>query len=348
MLVTHRQSIVRPLLGLILAFAAFAATAQLDPPTYQGSRGQWEWEGNMAKTLFKNGLAIVIAFPPDDDCNTAYFGLIGNDQVTSMSFTIDQSQYKRLDVKAVDAGNGTPLIGFPLSDQALYDLKHGQILRVLTDKGQLTAGLTGTALAFNNAYGNCLLMLQGETLQPSNSRLAPEQALAPSKPSKPDKLKRIDLEGGKVIVMFTGEFESGDGQRIIAALEETGAAALGLNSLGGLVSEAQMVGYYLRSHNLDTIAGEVCASACTFALAGGVNRLAIDGARIGLHQSYARDGGGSLEDGQRLVGNYLRYFQSMGVDAEVVALAATMPREDIRWLDPERAIELKLIGEVLP
>jgi hypothetical protein len=79
-----------------------------------------------------------------------------------------------------------------------------------------------------------------------------------------------------VIVMFAGEFESGDGQRIIAALEETGAAALGLNSVGGLVSEAQMVGYYLRSHNLDTIAGEVCASACTFALAGGVDRLAID------------------------------------------------------------------------
>ncbi|WP_246172920.1 hypothetical protein [Thermochromatium tepidum] len=342
-----RHPLTRLLPGLILALTAFAVPAQFDPPTYQGGRGQWQWEGNVAKTIFDNGLAIAIAFSTDDDCDTAYFGLIGNDQVTSMSFIIDQHQYKPLDVKAVDAGNGTPLIGFPLSDQALYDLKHGQILRVLTDQGNLNVGLTGTALAFNNAYGNCLLMLQKTTLQPSNSRLNAEQAGAPSKPSAPDKLSRIELENGTVIVMFSGEFEAGDGQRIITALEETGASALGLNSVGGLVSEAQMVGYYLRSHNLDTIAGEVCASACIFALAGGVDRLAIDGARIGLHQSYV-PGGGSLEDGQRLVGNYIRYFQSMGVDAEVVALAATMPSEGIRWIDPKRAMELKLIGAVLP
>jgi hypothetical protein len=106
-------------------------------------------------------------------------------------------------------------------------------------------GLTGTALAFNNAYGNCRLMLQGTTLQPSHSRLNAEQALAPSKPSAPDKLSRIDLENGAVIV-------------------------------------------------------------------------------------------------------YIRYFQSMGVDAEVVALAATMPSDGIHWIDPERAMELKLIGAVLP
>lgn len=348
MLSMHRHPIARLLPGLILALTAFAATAQLDPPTYQGGRGQWQWEGNVAKTFFDNGLAIAIAFLPDDDCDTAYFGLIGNDQVKSMTFTIDQSQYNTLDVEAIDAGDGTPLIGFPLSDQALYDLKRGQILRVRTDQGNLNVGLTGTALAFNNAYGNCRLMLQETTLQPSRSRPNAEQALAPTKPLAPDKLSRIDLENGTVIVMFAGEFEAGDGQRIIAALEETGASALGLNSVGGLVSEAQMVGYYLRSHNLVTIAGEMCASACTFALAGGVDRLAIDGARIGLHQSYTPGGGGSLEDGQRLVGNYIRYFQSMGVDAEVVALAATMPSDGIRWIDPGRAMELKLIGAVLP
>jgi hypothetical protein len=347
MLATPRHLITQPLLGLILAMTTFAATAQLEPPTYQGRQGQWAWEGNVAKTFFENGLAIAIAFPPDDDCDTAYFGLIGNDQITSMAFTIDQNQYNTLDVEAIDAGDGTPLIGFPISDQALYDLKRGQILRVRTDQGNLSVGLMGTTLAFNNAYGNCLLMLQRTTLQPSNSRLNAEQALAPSRPSTPDKLSRIDLENGSVIVMFSGEFEAGDGQRIIAALEEAEAAALGLNSVGGLVSEAQMVGYYLRSHNLDTIAGEICASACTFALAGGVDRLAIDGARIGLHQSYT-PGGGSLEDGQRLVGNYIRYFQSMGVDAEVVALAATMPSEGIRWIDSEQAMELKLIGAVLP
>jgi hypothetical protein len=349
MLATHAHPVARLLLSLTLMLTTLEALSSDDFPSLRGGKGQWAWEGNVAKTFFENGLAIVIAFPPDDDCETAYFGLIGNDRISSMSFTIDQSQYKSLDVESIDTGNDTPLIGFPLSDQAIYDLKHGQVLRVRTDQGNLTVGLTGTALAFNNAYGNCLLLLQQETtLQPSQRRFAQEQALAPSRSSAPDKLSRIDLENGGVIVMFSGEFESGDSQRIIAALEENGAAVLGLNSVGGLVSEAQMVGYYLRSHNLNTIAGEICASACTFALAGGVDRLAIEGARIGLHQSYSPGGGGSLEDGQRLVGNYIRYFQSMGVDAEVVALAATMPSEGIHWIDPERAIELKLIGGVLP
>lgn len=344
---TYRLPVIRVVLGLVLVSTAFTALAQFELPTQQGGRGQWAWEGNLAKTFFDNGLAIAIAFSPDDDCNTAYFGLLGNDRITSLTFTIDRSQYNRLDVEAFDVGDGTPLVGFPLSDQALSDLKRGQMLLVRTDQGNLNVGLTGTTVAFNNAYGNCRLMLQAATLQPSNRRFDSEQALAPSAPSISDKISWIDLENGGVIIVFSGEFESGDGQRIIAALEETGAGALGLNSVGGLVSEAQMVGYYLRSHNLDAIAGEICASACTFTLAGGVDRMAIEGARIGLHQSHLPGGGGNLEDGQRLVGNYIRYFQSMGVDAEVVALAATMPHEGIRWIDPQRAMELKLIDEIL-
>lgn len=263
------------------------------------------------------------------------------------SFIIDQSQYNWLDVEAVDAGEGTPLIGFALSDKALYELKHGQTLRVLTDQGNLTVGLRGTAVAFNNAYGNCLLSLH-RRLEPTKKPVQSARALAPSKSFAPEKIARFDLENGATLIMFSGEFEQGDAQRIIAALEETDAEFLGLNSLGGLISEAQMVGYYLRSHNLAAVAGDTCASACTFALAGGVKRMAIKDSRIGLHQASFPSGSGSLEAGQQLVGNYIRYFQSMGVDAEVVALAATMPSEDIHWLDPQRALELKLIGEILP
>jgi len=155
----------------------------------------------------------------------------------------------------------------------------------------------------------------------------------------------VQLDPGASIVTFEGELEDGDGQRIIEALRNSGAGLLFISSYGGLVSEAQMVGYYLRSNNVNSMAGEVCASACVFTLAGGVKRLSLADSMIGLHRTHLEGGGGTLEMGQQLVGNYLRYFKSMGIDPEIVAIASNVASESVQWLTAEELSRLKLVTE---
>jgi hypothetical protein len=104
-----------------------------------------------------------------------------------------------------------------------------------------------------------------------------------------------------------------------------------------------MVGYYLRSNNVDALAGDICVSACTFALAGGVERGAFEHSRIDIHRSYLEAGAGSLEDGQRLLAKYPRYFRSMDVDPELVAIAGGVSSESMRWLTTSEAQRLGLI-----
>jgi superfamily II DNA or RNA helicase len=152
---------------------------------------------------------------------------------------------------------------------------------------------------------------------------------------------------GVPLVMFDGDFTEGDSQAIIDAVRENGAAALFLDSEGGLESEALMVGYFLRSNNVDAIAGEVCASARTFGLAGGVERFALETSRIGIHRSQLTEGAGTLENGQQLTANYIRYFRSMDVDPELVAIAGRVPSERVHWLTPGQARNLNLVNETI-
>jgi hypothetical protein len=233
------------------------------------------------------------------------------------------------------------MVGFVLSKTAVHDLKNGNRLRIWTDVGILDASLEGSALSFNSAYGNCLQLANARTAPPTPSQASSNvQAHA-------GKVVRSRADDGTPLVRFDGNFTQGDSQAIMTALRETGADALFLNSEGGLVEEAQMVGYFLRSNNVSAVALELCASACTFALAGGVARYALETSRIGIHRSQLVDGTGTLEDGQQLAANYIRYFRSMDIDPELVALAGSVSSERMYWLTADQARQLNLVNEVL-
>jgi hypothetical protein len=315
--------------------------------TPSGSKGQWYWNGVIAATDFKHGLSLKVLFMPESGCNDALFVLTGNDQITAMRFTVDGHGYNSVAVEH-EYVDDVPMVGFVLSDSALYDLKHGYRLTIDTDAGQLVASLSGTALAFNNAYGNCQSLIEPPTLQATPPRPSQHQAKANPQPdSGGDKLSVLETDHGASLVLFQGDFAVGDGQRVIEVLRETGAPLLVLESGGGLVSEAQMIGYYLRSNNVDALAGGLCASACTFALAGGIERGAVEEARIGIHRSTLLGGTGSVEDGQQMAANYLRYFRSMGVDPELVAIAGSAASDHMHWLSTDEAIALGLIHRIV-
>ncbi|QCK85153.1 hypothetical protein E8L99_04845 [Phreatobacter aquaticus] len=92
--------------------------------------------------------------------------------------------------------------------------------------------------------------------------------------------------------------------------------------------------------------GMVCASACSYALLGGVHRTIASTARYGVHQfsrNIGRDGRfvteqptvRDFESAQRLMAELAVYLQEMGIDAGLLPLAASMPHgQQIRFLTP--------------
>lgn len=172
----------------------------------------------------------------------------------------------------------------------------------------------------------------------------------------------------KLVQFLTAKFgKPGEGSEL----------AIRFNSNGGSVLEALRVGETIREWHLDTSAGKsvgvvrdfgsaeyqtvysedsrpgVCASACVYAVLGGVKRSFDDRDRLGVHQHYSDK---SISDpvaqtasaidrsvDQLLTGLVMEYTVRMGVDPRIVSLAASVaPWEEIHWLTPDEISTLKI------
>lgn len=91
-----------------------------------------------------------------------------------------------------------------------------------------------------------------------------------------------------------------------------------------------------------TRAEGVCASACSYAFAGGVYRHYTQATqRLGLHQFfYVESDVGDVGDAQLISGLLVHYLQRMGVDADAFGVAAQARRDSMVWLSIDDALEL--------
>jgi hypothetical protein len=141
-------------------------------------------------------------------------------------------------------------------------------------------------------------------------------------------------------------------------------------SPGGNLLAALRLGELIRAGGYDTSLGELCASACAYAILGGVNRyiaqsdlgadsdydnrnVGADGTKLGIHQFYQN---AALDEptkkafsaidkssDQMIMAILLEYTLRMGADVRLVQAASTVPPwQDIRWLAQEEMIEWKL------
>jgi len=125
--------------------------------------------------------------------------------------------------------------------------------------------------------------------------------------------------------------------------------------LGKLIRSMGMstsVGVYSISYTSDADKKSMCASACVYAFAGGVNRFidATTGA-LGVHQFYSgTEQEISSESVQHISGLIVAYLDEMGVDAKAFTLSTMANKDGIIWLDPEEATKLRLAnnGEEIP
>jgi hypothetical protein len=102
-----------------------------------------------------------------------------------------------------------------------------------------------------------------------------------------------------------------------------------INSLGGRVSEARMLRDLIRQRGLVTYTASTCASACTIAFMGGVQRFVAPEAKLGFH----RGGFPGVTDEELTaeIDADRRWLMSVGVPAWFVDHAYSTPNDSMWW-----------------
>ncbi|WP_372992009.1 hypothetical protein [Sulfitobacter sp.] len=169
----------------------------------------------------------------------------------------------------------------------------------------------------------------------------------------PDRLTLTVVEGGKR-ALLEGGIVPGDADRIEKQLAELAPKPEGviLNSPGGSVQDALMLGRYLRSADLTTAlrSGDICYSACPYLLAAGTSRTIPDDASVGVHQHYFGESTllpafVAVNDIQRGQGEVMTYLDRMGIDPLVMQHALVTPPSEIYVLLPEELARYGFIDE---
>lgn len=127
-------------------------------------------------------------------------------------------------------------------------------------------------------------------------------------------------------------------RRVLAA--NPGIRTVRLASAGGLIQEGALIASTIRDAGLDTQVETLCASACTLALAAGIERGASPEAWIGFHRArwVPREGepdpGPSEADPDVLQRGILR---RAGIDAAFIASALNAPSDSI-WFPARQTL----------
>ncbi len=177
-------------------------------------------------------------------------------------------------------------------------------------------------------------------------RYRPADPAHPGPGVDPDMPRRLVLDrvrvDGAPAIRLRGAVAPGDGDRIAAALGEAPPALVVLDSPGGSVRDALAIGRAIRETGAATrlVADAVCLSACPLMFAGGVERAASEGARLGVHQhSYGEatllPAFLAVEDMQRGQADVLAHFEAMGVDLRIMGPSMATPADEIYILSPD-------------
>lgn len=190
---------------------------------------------------------------------------------------------------------------------------------------------------------------QRRLFRPGRDRPATRPARDPG--NLPSRLVLSAIEGSTY--RLEGTVAEGDGERIIKLLREARprAGQLVLQSPGGSVDDALVLGRHLREEGIETrmLEGEYCFSACPYILAGGAARDIPDSALVGVHQHYFGEStilpaAFAVEDIQSGQGAVMRYLDAMGIDPMLMQHALTTPPDEIYILLPEELRDYGLVS----
>lgn len=154
------------------------------------------------------------------------------------------------------------------------------------------------------------------------------------------------------VLYLEGTISIGSANQLLSELANRAEyiEVISLNSPGGIVDEAIMMGQIIREGEFSTRvdAGHFCASSCPLVLAGGVARTLDPDAVIGVHQIYSvedaslRGPAQAMSDAQTTTAQIGRYLDDMGIDPKLWFHALETPPRELYYLTAEEMEEFKL------
>ena len=147
------------------------------------------------------------------------------------------------------------------------------------------------------------------------------------------------LEGkaNRGAIIANGDIQPGDDEKLhgfVAALPgDTVLSGILLSSPGGNLMEGVRMATTIRNTGLTTAAVGVCASACFLMFAAGTRKLALEGARIGVHSASIE--GVETTGSQAVTTQMARQAADLGVPPAIIGKMVTTAAGDIAWLSQD-------------
>lgn len=165
------------------------------------------------------------------------------------------------------------------------------------------------------------------------SRAKPSEQAAPGR-------KRASRGDDKVVLVLTGVIQPGAYRQFRAAIAGRNPAVIVLDSPGGVLGEALLIGDEVRRRGLNTLVGPngSCASACAVVFLSGRTKFMGKGAEVGLHSAYSLDGRASPQATQVMAS----YLSGVGVPSSILKRMARTAPSDIRWLTKSEQKALRI------
>jgi len=173
-----------------------------------------------------------------------------------------------------------------------------------------------------------------------------------------DQFKWSNFDLAMPRIYAEGLIEPGDAERLSEIVSRAGihSGIVLFNSPGGSLKDGLLLGETIRRLGLSTGIAEfrnglmvksgICASACSYAFAGGYHRYFEAGEQsLGIHQFYAAPGSAEISSGetQEISGLLVSYLNSMGINPVAFSVSSSAGPDGMFWLTTEQAELLRLV-----
>lgn len=174
----------------------------------------------------------------------------------------------------------------------------------------------------------------------------------------PENINVTKLNYGKRRIYATGDIDAYATERFKRFVKNNNISAglVVFDSPGGSLMEGIKLGKTIRNMGFDTTIGHVnrdgkhkydgvCASACTYAFAGGLARyIHYDKQKLGVHQFYNSYGSNNedMSITQNIASTIAKHLYEMGIHEQAFILASSTNSNSMKWFTKQEALSLNL------
>jgi hypothetical protein len=157
---------------------------------------------------------------------------------------------------------------------------------------------------------------------------------------------------GCTVIRLEGKIELGDDDKFkrLVTKQKIADATIELNSPGGYVYPAMMIGATVRDSGFSTYVPPKtdCASACATIWLAGATRFVAKDASIGFHGAGKKGRNGKTVAMPEFDKFIAQYYKLLGLNQTAIDFLQALGPEDMTWMSGDKAEELGIKFEIFP